>query len=106
MAVVIGVVVWSRGRADAMLEARHRDPVHAHVAVHPDVSGQRLVIPLVDQRGDLVAVAEHVGAPDVEVGVRGGVAGGLLRHPVRQHAGEQEVPGHHDLPGPGQASPG
>ena len=30
--------------------------------------------------------------------MRGGVGGGLFGHPVRQHAGEQEVPGHHDPP--------
>ena len=37
--------------------------------------------------------------------MRGGVGGGLFGHPVRQHAGEQEVPGHHDLPRAQQAAP-
>src|SRR6201987_270809 len=102
---VMGVVMGKLRRPDAVLEPGHRDPVHAHVAVHPDVPGQRLVVPLVDQRGDLVAVAEHVGDRDVELRMRGGVGGGLFGHPVRQHAGEQEVPGHHDPLCAGQAGP-
>src|SRR6204780_2106041 len=57
--MIVRVVVRVLGLADVMLEARHRDPVHAHIAVHPDVSGQRLVVALVDQGGDLVAVAER-----------------------------------------------
>src|SRR5271166_704618 len=67
--VVVRVVMRMLGLADAALEARHRDPVHAHIAVHPDVSGQRLAVPLVHQGGDLVAVTEYVGAPDVQFGV-------------------------------------
>jgi hypothetical protein len=88
-----------------VLEPGHRDPVHAHVAVHPDIPGQRLAVPLPDQRGDLVAVAQYVGARDIELRVRGGIGGGLFGHPVRQHAREQEVPGHHDPPGAQQAAP-
>ena len=57
------------------------------------------LVALADQRGELVAVAEHVGDRDVQSGMRRGVPRGLLGHPVRQHAGEQEVPGHHDPPG-------
>jgi hypothetical protein len=38
MGVVMGVIVGMLGFADAMLEPRHRDPVDAHVTVHPDVS--------------------------------------------------------------------
>jgi hypothetical protein len=66
--MVVGVVVRVLGLADAVLEPGHRDPVHAHVAVHPDVPGQRLAVPLPDQRGDLVTVAEYVGARYVELG--------------------------------------
>ena len=105
LGVVVRVVVRMLGLADAALEAGHRDPVHAHIAVHPDVSGQRLVVPLVHQGGNLVAVTEYIGAPDVQFGVRGGELGGLVCHPVGQHAGEQEVPGHHDLPCAEQAAP-
>src|SRR6201985_2274718 len=80
--VVVGVVVGMLGLADTVLEPGHRDPVHAHVAVHPDVPGQRLAVPLPDQRGDLVAVAQYVGARDIELRVRGGVGGGRFGHPV------------------------
>jgi len=38
MRVIAGVIVGMLGLADAMLEPRHRDPVYAHVAVHPDIS--------------------------------------------------------------------
>jgi hypothetical protein len=38
MGVVMGMIVEMLGLTDAMLEPRHRDPVHAHVAVHPDIS--------------------------------------------------------------------
>jgi hypothetical protein len=38
MRVVVRMLVWSLGLADAMLETRHRDPVHAHIAIHPDIS--------------------------------------------------------------------
>src|ERR1700749_3958925 len=76
--MIVRVVMRVLRSADAVLEPGHRDPVHAHVAVHPDVPGQRLVVPLVDQRGDLVAVAEHVGDCDVELRMRGGVGGGLV----------------------------
>jgi hypothetical protein len=36
--VVVRVVVGMLRLADAVLEPRHRDPVDAHIAVHPDVS--------------------------------------------------------------------
>jgi hypothetical protein len=38
MRMLVRMLVWSLGLADAMLEPRHRDPVHAHIAIHPDIS--------------------------------------------------------------------
>src|SRR5579875_3947182 len=92
--VVVRVVVRVLRRADAVLEAGHGPKVHAGVAVHPDVAGERLAVPLGHQPGDLVAVAEHAGAADVQAGMAGRVPGRLLGDPVREDPGEQEVAGH------------
>ena len=39
--------------ADPILEAGHRDPVEAGVAIHPDVAEARFIRPLDDQIGQL-----------------------------------------------------
>ncbi len=70
---VVGVVVRCLRGTDAGLVTGQRDAVHAGVAVHPDVAGERLAIALLDEGSELVAVAEHVGHADVDVRVRGGV---------------------------------
>src|SRR5690349_12720667 len=64
---VVGVVMRALGQADAVLEAGQRDPVDAGVAVHPDVTGQCLLVPLDHQLGQPVAVADHLAASDVEL---------------------------------------
>src|SRR5713101_6299825 len=100
--VVVRMRVRSLGRANPVLEARQRRPVRADVAIHPDVPRQRLVIALSDQAGQFIGVAEYVRAAHVDARMRGAVRTGLVSYPVRQDAGEQEVPGHDDLPGPEQ----
>ena len=76
---------------DAGLVTGKRDAVHAGVAVHPDVAGERLAIALLDEGGQLVAVADHVGHADVDIGVGRGVLRCLGDDPGGQDAGEEEV---------------
>ena len=57
---------------------------------------QGLAVALDDEAGELVAVAEVAGEPDVDVGVPGRPRPGLVGDPARQHAVEQEVRRDHD----------
>jgi hypothetical protein len=102
---VVGMVVGTLRRSDALLEARHRDAVHAGVAVHPDVAGDRLEVALDDEGGELVAVAQDTRDPDVDVGVLGGVRRGLRDDAVGQDTREEEVRRHDDPPGSEQPCP-
>ena len=76
-----GMVVRPLRDPDPVLEAGQRGTVHAHVAVHPDVAGQRLAVALRDEFGDLVAVAEHVAAAHVQFVLRRAVSGCLGGRP-------------------------
>src|SRR5260370_35504833 len=99
-----GMVVRPLRRGDPVLEARSLGTVYTHVAVHPDVTRQRLAVPLRHEPGDLVAVAEDAGAAYVEFVGCVAVGARLGRDPVWQHAGKEEVAGHHDAPGPEPAA--
>ena len=85
-------------RAHRRLVADQPLAVFAEQAVHVDVAGADAFDPLDERVEDQRMVAEVAGLQEQDLGVAGRDRLGLLVDPPHQHAGEQEIREHHDLP--------